>query len=286
MLNLAMHLPQLADISDRYDGVLSDVWGVVHNAIVPHPAAVKALVAFRQLGKPVVLISNTPRVGRVIQEMLDRMGVTRDAYDAVITSGDATRELIKPYSGGTIHHSGPSIDDPIFEGLNVKKGDAKDAAAVIVTALASPDHTTDDYQEHLREWRSLDLPMICANPDKVVEVGDKIVYCPGALADIYAEMGGEVIVAGKPHQAIYKASMAAMNEAAGRPINPSRVLAIGDSVRTDATGAAGAGMDFLFITGSIHAAEIKNTKGNPDDIIVDLVKPSGANLIGFQERLT
>ncbi|UJQ95879.1 TIGR01459 family HAD-type hydrolase [Mariluticola halotolerans] len=279
-------LPRLSDLSGLYDGVLSDVWGVVHNGITPYPSAVEALVAFRRAGGHVVLITNAARTTPHIVQMLDDMGVPREAYDAMVTSGDVTRALIATYKGQSIHHVGPGSDHPILEGLDVAEGPAATASAVVVTGLDDPAQTPDDYETRMGEWLELGLPMICANPDKVVEVGDKMVYCAGALADIYAARGGTVALAGKPYPPIYKESLAALEKAAGRAIDPRRVVAIGDSVRTDATGAADAGVDFLFITGSIHADEI-DAFGNPDpEAIKALVAPTGARLAGFQSRLT
>lgn len=285
MSKIATELTRLADIADHYDGVLSDVWGVVHNAITPHALAVTALADFRRQGGRVVLITNAARTRAAVQKMLDKMGISRDVYDAIVTSGDVTRALIEPYDGQAIHHVGPATDHPIFAGLDLKKVPAEAAVAVVVTGLDNPGQTPTDYQQRLENWRDLNLPMICANPDKVVEVGDKIVYCAGALADIYADMGGQVALAGKPYAPIYDTSMAAMDAAAGKPVAREKVLAIGDSVRTDATGAAVAGMDFLFITGSIHAAEIKAAGADHARFVQELVKPSGAKLVGFQEKL-
>lgn len=286
MPNPATQLSKLADVSDRYDGVLSDVWGVLHNAIVPNPSAVSALTDFRKTGGHVVLITNASRTGPEIQKMLDKMGVPREAYDAIVTSGEVTRALIAPYADGAIHHVGPATDHPIFKGLNITKRPAEEARAVVVTGMDAPDHTPDYYSDRLASWLELGLPLICANPDKIVEVGDRMVYCAGSLADVYAEMGGKVALAGKPYAPIYNASMAAIDKVAGRAVPHNRVLAIGDSVRTDATGAADAGIDFLFITGSIHADEIKASNADIQTTVSDLVKPSGVNLVGFQERLT
>lgn len=279
-------LPRLSDLSGQYDGVLSDVWGVVHNGLTPYPSAVAALMEFRRAGGHVVLITNAARTTPFVVKMLDDMGVPREAYDAMVTSGDVTRALIATYKGQAIHHVGPGTDHPILEGLGVTEAPAETAAAIVVTGLDSPAQTPADYETRMSEWLELGLPMICANPDKIVEVGDKMVYCAGALADVYEERGGTVVLAGKPYPPIYKESLLALEKAAGKAIDPRRVVAIGDSVRTDATGAAAADLDFLFITGSIHADEI-DAFGNPDpDAIKALIAPTGARLAGFQSRLT
>jgi len=276
----------LADLAGRYDAVLSDVWGVVHNGVEAFPSAVDALTQFRTAGGKVVFITNAPRPSRPIVDMLDRLGVRRDAYDAIVSSGDATRAMIAKYRGKAIHHVGPATeDDALYEGLGVRRAGADEAEVVVVTDLDTDDDTPEMYRERARHWLGRKLPMICANPDRVVEHGDKIIYCGGALGDLYAAMGGMVLMAGKPYQPIYEEAFRLAEEAAGKPLDKSRVLAIGDSVRTDATGAAKFGIDLLFVTGSIHAAEL-DAFGKPDpQAIVDLVSPSRAHMAGFLPRL-
>lgn len=277
----------LADIAGRYDAILSDVWGVVHNGVAAFPTAVDALREYRKAGGKVVFITNAPRPSAPIIAMLDELGVTRDSYDAIVSSGDATRTMIAKYRGKAIHHVGPpTADDLLYEGLDLRRTGPEEAEAVVVTDLDTDDDTPEMYRKRAEFWLSRKLPMICANPDRVVEHGDKIIYCGGALGDLYAAMGGMVLMAGKPYQPIYEQAFQLAEEAVGRPLDKARVLAIGDSVRTDATGAAQFGVDLLFITGSIHAAEL-DAFGKPDpQAIVDLVAPSRARLSGFLPRLT
>lgn len=276
----------IADLAGRYDAVLSDVWGVVHNGVAGFPSAIDALTRYREAGGKVVFITNAPRPSPPIIAMLDRLGVHRDCYDAIVSSGDATRAMIEKYRGKAIHHVGPATeDDALYEGLDVRRTVAEDAEVVVVTDLDSDDDNPEMYRERAKQWLALKLPMICANPDRVVEHGEKIIYCGGALGDLYAAMGGMVLMAGKPYQPIYEEAFRLAEIAVGRPLDKSRVLAIGDSVRTDATGAAQFGLDLLFITGSIHAAEL-DAFGKPDpQAIVDLVAPSRARLAGFLPRL-
>ncbi|QDZ09355.1 TIGR01459 family HAD-type hydrolase [Devosia ginsengisoli] len=277
----------LADLAGRYDAVLSDVWGVVHNGVEAFPSAVEALAEYRKAGGKVVFITNAPRPSGPIIDMLDRLGVHRGAYDAIVSSGDATRSMIAKYRGKAIHHVGPATDDDsLYEGLGVRRAGPDEAEAIIVTDLDTDDDTPEMYRERAKLWLARKLPMICANPDRVVEHGDKIIYCGGALGDLYAAMGGMVLMAGKPYQPIYEEAFRLAEEAAGKPLDKSRVLAIGDSVRTDATGAAKFGIDLLFVTGSIHAAEL-DAFGKPDpNAIADLVAPSRAHLAGFLPRLS
>jgi len=282
-----MTATSLSALAPNYDAVLSDVWGVVHNGVTPHGEAVEALRRFRDGGRRrVVLITNAPRAAAPIIGMLDRMGVPRDAYDAVVSSGDVTRDMIAPYRGKVIHHIGPpSEDDSLYEGLGVIRGPAEEAVAVVVTDLDTDDDTPDMYEDRIRLWLSRKLPLICANPDRVVEHGGRIIYCGGALADLYEAHGGRIRMAGKPYRPIYDEALRLAEAAAGHPIDRGRILAIGDSVRTDAIGAANAGLDLLFVTGSIHADEI-DAFGSPDPAAIRaLVAPSGARLKGFLPRL-
>jgi HAD superfamily hydrolase (TIGR01459 family) len=276
----------LSQIAGSYDAILSDVWGVVHNGIAAHPGAADALVRFRQGGGRVVLITNAPRPSSPIGEMLDRLHVPRNAYDAIVSSGDVTRAMLVPYRGQTLHYVGPEHEnDGLFDGLDITLGPAEAAKAVIVTDLDDDDETPDDYSDRIGLWLQRKLPMICANPDRVVEHGDQLIYCGGALADLYEARGGMIKMAGKPYRPIYDRALAEAEKAAGRTLDRGRILAIGDSVRTDAIGAASAGLDLMFITGSIHAAEL-DAFGNPDpEAVRDLVAPSGARLKAFMPRL-
>lgn len=279
-------LAGLRAIADRYDAILSDVWGVVHNGIAAHPSAVEALLEFRRMGKRVVLITNAPRPSPPLVAMLDRMNVPREAYDAIVSSGDATRVVLATYRGQTVHYVGPPGDnDSLFEGLDITLGPAEEAKAVVVTDLDSDDDTPDMYRDRMTVWLQRNLPMIAANPDRIVEHGDRLIYCGGALADLYEARGGMIRMAGKPYKPIYQEALRLAEKAAGHELDRSRILAIGDSVRTDAIGAAGAGLDLLFVTGSIHAAEL-DAFGNPDTAAIEaLVGPSGAKMAGFMPRL-
>jgi len=283
---MSVALTGFSQIASDYDAVLSDVWGVIHNGVTAHPSASEALVNYRRQGGHVVLITNAPRPSEPILAMLDRLGVPREAYDAIVSSGDVTRSMIAKYSGKVIHHVGPpSEDDALYEGLDVIRGSAEDAAVVVVTDLDTDDDTPEMYRKRAEFWLSRKLKMICANPDRVVEHGEKIIYCGGALGDLYSAMGGMVLMAGKPYMPIYEEAFRMAEKAAGRQLSKGRTLAIGDSVRTDAAGAAQFGVDLLFITGSIHAAEL-DAWGNPDpEAITDLVAPSRANMVGFLPRL-
>jgi HAD superfamily hydrolase (TIGR01459 family) len=279
-------MSKLSDIAGNYDAVLSDVWGVLHNGVAAHPSACEALVNFRSGGGRVVLITNAPRPAGAVGQLLDGLGVPRAAYDAIVSSGDVTRTMLEEYRGRTVHYIGPPKDnDGLFDRLDVTVGRAEAADAIVVTDLDHDDDTPDMYNDRMDGWLARHLPLIAANPDRVVEHGDRIIYCGGALADLYEARGGRILMAGKPYRPIYERALALAETAAGKPLDKRRVLAIGDSVRTDAIGAANFGIDLMFITGSIHAEEL-DAFGEPDpDVIRAFVAPSGARLAGFMPRL-
>jgi HAD superfamily hydrolase (TIGR01459 family) len=279
-------LAGLSQIAGHYDAVLCDVWGVVHNGVVAFPSAYEALADYRKSGGRVVFITNAPRPSAPIVELLDGFGVPRAAYDAIVSSGDATRAMIAPYRGKVIHHIGPAtLDDGLYEGLGIIRGRAEEAEAVVVTDLDTDDDTPEMYNDRATLWLERGLPLICANPDKVVEQGDRLIYCGGALADLYEARGGVVRMAGKPFAPIYDEALRLAEVAAGRSIPRSRILGIGDSVRTDATGAAAFDIDLLFITGSIHAAELDAFGAVDPAAVRALVAPSRARLAGYMARL-
>ena len=244
----------LSEIAPRYDGILCDVWGVVHNGLAAHAGAGEALARFRAARGPVVLLSNAPRPGGVVRRMLDRLGVPREAYDDVLTSGDMARRLLAERPGARVFHLGPERDLGVFEGLDLAFVGPDEAELAVCTGLLDDEtETAQDYAPLLERLRTRGLAFVCANPDLVVERGARLVYCAGAIADLYARMGGTVIHTGKPYRPIYEAAAARAAELAGR--NGS-LLGIGDAVRTDIRGAAGFGIDAMFIADGIHAAEL------------------------------
>lgn len=246
-------LRSIAPLAATADAWISDVWGVFHDGINPYPAAAEACVRFRDGGGTVVLVSNAPNPGTEVTAHLDSMGVPRAAYDAIVTSGDVTRVLISRFAGQTVFHLGPDRYLGTFDGLDVTRGTIEDAAAVVCTGLFEDEHETpDDYRDMLADIRARSLPMICANPDIVVERGDRLIYCAGALADNYAALGGEVLNAGKPHPPIYARARELIAQARGSAVDRARVLAIGDGIKTDIAGAAAAGLRVVFIASALH----------------------------------
>ena len=248
---------RFAPLAARYDAVLSDVWGVIHNGVVATPEPCDALMRFRARGGTVALITNAPRPGAVVTRFLDKLNVPREAYDTIVSSGDVTRAVIGKRPEKNVFHIGPERDLGIFEGLDLRFVPMEQADYVVCTGLTDDEtETPESYRALLTRLRERKLFMICGNPDLVVERGDKLVYCAGAVADLYGELGGEVLYAGKPHPPIYQECLSRIAALRGGEPPRARVLAIGDSVRTDLTGATNMGIDCLFVTAGIHAEEL------------------------------
>lgn len=261
MTALTHHFSTLAA---HYDVVLSDVWGVTHNGIAAFPEACDALVRFRAGGGVVILITNAPRRGEAVSRQLDRYGVPREAYDGIVSSGDVTCSVMAERPGQSVFHLGPQRDISIFEGLGVQFAALEEADYVVCTGLFDDENETPEhYRDMLAAMRSRSLFMLCGNPDVVVERGDRLIYCAGAIADNYAALGGDVLYAGKPYRPIYEMSLRKAEAVRVHPGRPPRVIAIGDSVRTDLKGAAAFGIDCLFVTAGIHAEELGG-RDNPD----------------------
>jgi HAD superfamily hydrolase (TIGR01459 family) len=254
----------LSALTDRYDVLLCDVWGVIHNGRDAFPAACEALARFRAQGGEVLLISNAPRPNAGVVEQLDRLGVPREAYSRVVTSGDATRELLAARAPGPAWKLGPDRDDPLYDGLGLAFSELAEAAFISCTGPFDDEaETPEDYRERFTAAAARGLPMICANPDIVVQRGDKLIYCGGALAQLYEALDGPVLMAGKPHALIYHRALAEGTRLKGREIDRARVLCVGDGPRTDLRGANAQGLDALFIAAGIHGQEIL-AKGHLD----------------------
>jgi len=275
-----------ATLAPRYDVLLCDVWGVVHNGIAATLESCAALVRFRSQGGTVVLITNAPRPGDFVQSFIDTLKVPRDAYDAIVSSGDVTRSLVAERAGERVFHLGPERDLPIFEGLNVEVASVERADFVVCSGLYDDTRVTpQDYVKLIDDMRALGLSMICANPDVVVERGDQLVYCAGAIADLYAHAGGNVIYAGKPYRPIYEQALARAQALRRRPVDPARVLAIGDSVRTDLKGAVDFNIDSLFVTAGIHAEELGGREQPNTTALGDIFAAAGIYPTAVMRRL-
>jgi HAD superfamily hydrolase (TIGR01459 family) len=249
---------RLRDLVDGVEIILSDIWGVVHNGLEAFPEACEALHTYRQRGGTVILITNAPRPADSVQRQLRKLGVADETYDAIVSSGDLTRNFVADHPGKKMFWIGPERDSSIHRGLDAAMAPLEQADYIVCTGLFDDEtESAEDYRAMMLQAREHKLPLICANPDIVVERGDRLIYCAGAIAELYRELGGEVIFYGKPHRPIYERAMALAAERRGQPTSLDRVLAIGDSVRTDLTGALGFGINCLFLTRGIHSEEFE-----------------------------
>jgi len=252
-------------LADRYDAVLCDIWGVLHNGRGVFPEAAQALMRYRERGGIVVLVSNVPKPRNPIPAQLDRLGCPHGVYDAIVTSGDAIRAELLERSPGPMLKLGPPDDDILWQGLGLELAeDVEDAAFLAMAGVDDPfSETPHDYSEILEAAVESDLELLCANPDLVVRMGERLMWCAGTIAAQYARLGGRVIMAGKPHPAIYRIALEEIENLAGRPIERRRLLAIGDGVGTDIKGANLADIDSLFVASGMHGEELR-TKGALD----------------------
>ena len=247
-------LESIKDVGAGYRAWLVDIWGVMHNGHRAFPRAIEATRAFRAQGGIVVLLSNSPRPSPSVQDQLRHIGVPDDAYDATVTSGDLTRHELAKHRHETVFHLGPERDRPIFKGLDVKLGSQQDAELIVCSGLFDDEtETPEDYTGLLRGLAARKLPMICANPDQMVERGDQLVWCAGALAALYEKEGGPVVYAGKPYAPIYGLAFETINGLAGGTVPRNQILVIGDGVHTDIAGAANLGIDSIFVASGLHA---------------------------------
>jgi len=271
----------LADLTGRYDAVFCDLWGCLHNGQTAFPAAVAALQGFRGTGGKVVLVTNAPRPKSSVVKQLDALGVPRDAWDIVVTSGDAAQMgMVSGAVGRRVHHIGAPKDEPFFTDFAedvaayartqpaIERVALNDAEGIVCTGLNDDlDETPDDYRAQLLMGKTLGLPMLCANPDIVVDLGDKRMYCAGALAQAYEQMGGQTLYFGKPHPPIYDLARRRLAEA-GASADP-QILCIGDGIATDVQGGIAEGLDTLFITGGLEAAQFGPDVENPEAARLD-----------------
>jgi HAD superfamily hydrolase (TIGR01459 family) len=255
----------LGQLAGAYDVLFCDIWGVIHDGAHAFPAACEALTRWRAEVGPVILVSNSPRPCAGVAEQLAQFGVPASAWSAIVTSGDATRALLAERAPGPAFRIGPARDDPLYLGLGLAFSDIETARLIVCTGPNDDEtETPEDYREILAQGAERGLPMICANPDIVVQRGPKLIYCAGALAALYETLGGEVVMAGKPFAPIYALAADAGDLALGSPGDAARILVLGDGLVTDIEGAGRQGLDALFIAGGIHRAELVSHAGAVD----------------------
>src|ERR1700755_2069110 len=222
---------KLRDIIGSVDVVLSDIWGVVHNGLVAFPEACEALHSFRAQGGAVILITNAPRPADSVQRQLRKLDVADETYDAIVSSGDLTRHFVADHPGRKMFWLGPERDHSIYRGLDAVLAPLDQADYIVCTALFDDEtESAENYRGMMLQARERRLTLVCANPDIVVERGDRLIYCAGAIAELYRELGGEVIFYGKPHRPIYERAIELAAERRSHPIKLGRVLAVGRSL--------------------------------------------------------
>ena len=236
-------------LDPKYRVILCDVWGVVHDGVSLYPGAVERLQQWRREGRCIILITNAPRTADSVERQLQRIGLARDAWDGIATSGEAGIEALNALDE-PVGFVGTGADRAILEGRGVQIAHGEEFTELACTGLEEARPHVDDYRGDLKHWASRDIHMHCLNPDRVVVRGGVPEPCAGAIADAYQHLGGRVTWYGKPFEAIYRHAL----HLAGEP-TADQVLAVGDAVRTDALGAARMGFDFVFVACGIHAGE-------------------------------
>jgi HAD superfamily hydrolase (TIGR01459 family) len=251
-------LANAGTLLSRYDAVFCDVWGVVHNGVDAYDDACRALQRFRDGGGTVILLTNAPVPEHRVEAMLALRRVPRGAWDAIVSSGAIALRHLVEHRLTKLYGIGPrDRDAAFFEKAAATLVSIDEAQAIVATGLNDDrSETAEDYRPVLEQALARRLPFVCANPDLVVDVGGTLYLCAGAIADVYAHMGGEVFWAGKPHASAYETAFAKVAELRGRPVAHDRVLVIGDALRTDLEGARRAGLNALFVAGGIHRSDV------------------------------
>lgn len=273
-------IDSLAAIAPRYDAVFCDLWGCLHNGKTAFPAAVAALRAFKAQGGTVLLLTNSPRPATSVEAQIAGLNVPRDAWDAIVSSGDAAQiGLFSGAVGKRVHHIGAPKDMPFFTDIApdlaplaaqhpVTLVPLAEAEGVVCTGLKDDTtETPEDYRATLLQMKANGLPMLCANPDLIVDLGPRRLYCAGALAAAYEDMGGTALYFGKPHPPIYDLARRRLSALTGN--DDPRILCIGDGVNTDVQGGLAEGLDTLFVTAGIAAHEFGPDANAPDRARLD-----------------
>jgi HAD superfamily hydrolase (TIGR01459 family) len=251
-------IPGIGGIIDAYDGVILDVWGVLHNGAKPFPGVLDALTRLQKAGKKTIVLSNAPRRAVPVSKRLAEIGVPRELYDHIHTSGEETWTHLKNRDDDFYRSLGPLAyliapprDNDILHGLDIERvEDIERADFILNTGPWGWDEDTARYEAILQAGRRRDLKMVCANPDLVVHLDGREAICAGAIAQRYETIGGTVRWHGKPYPTTYVTTLKLL----GVP-DRRRILAIGDSLRTDIAGANGAGVDSLIVASGIHNEE-------------------------------
>ncbi len=263
-------IKSLDDVSDRYDALFVDLWGCVHNGVKAYTSANDSLKKYRAKGGKVVLVTNSPRPRSGVEKQLTKFGVDPEAWDFIATSGDSARmAMFQGVVGNKIYFIGTPYEENFFEALNVienpvniERVSLDRAQGIVCTGPFNSLENLDVYFSDFEFAKKRGLKFLCANPDIIVDRGSVREWCAGALAKMYADLGGESLYFGKPFRPIYELARKRLHSS-GFEINDKRILAIGDGITTDILGAEKEGIDSLFITGGLAALET-GTKEQPD----------------------
>ena len=267
-------IASLSEISDNYDVLFCDLWGCVHDGLRPYPDAVEALRAFKAKGGTVLLLTNSPRPRDSVERQLARMGVPRDCWDVIASSGDSARAaMLRGMVGKKVYFIGEDRDQTFFDpmqlvedAVEIQQVPLDQAEGIVCTGPFDPTADPDVMRSEFLYAKTKGLKLLCANPDIVVDRGEDREWCAGALAKLYTEMGGESLYFGKPHPPIYNLARARLTQM-DVSVPDSRILAVGDGVFTDVQGALGENLDCLFITGGLAREETDtDTQPNPEKL--------------------
>ncbi len=271
-------LDSVSSLSKDYDVWFCDIWGVMHNGETAFESSIKACETFRSAGGRIILITNAPRPDYSVAEQLEEFGVPSTCYDGIVSSGDVSQHLIQTFEGKQFYHLGPKRDMPVIEQAGLTPVPFDKADVILLTGLFDDEtEGPEDYRGMLEEAQKRQLPMICANPDLQVERGARLVYCAGILGKLYEELGGEVFYAGKPYLPIYELAEKRLKELfPGQIYDKSRILCIGDGLKTDMPGAFNAGFDALFVASGLHVGSEFDEASLSDLFAPFREKPVGA----------
>lgn len=280
-------LERAAHLLQRYDVIFCDVWGVIHDGRHAYDSTCDALTKFRAAGGTVVLVSNAPVPNDRVAAMLGERQVPRSAWDAIVSSGDIALRHVRDKGYTAIYRIGPAArDSALFRALPGRAAPLDQAEAIICTGLVDDlNEAAEHYRPLLVEARTRALPFVCANPDLVVDVGGRLYVCAGAIAELYSDLGGDVFWAGKPHASAYETAAKVAQELRGADVAKSRILAIGDAVRTDLAGAARAGVDCIFIAAGIHRHEVTDNGRILRERLDALLAPPAARPVAAMYQL-
>lgn len=254
---------RFSEISGNYPVVLCDVWGVIHNGVKAFDGAVDAMIRHRQNGGTVILITNAPRPAFGVENLLTKLSITFDCFDGIITSGDVMQQLLSARDGAALYKIGPERDNSIIEGLSFDLVSADKADLILCTGLFDDTkETAEDYRAQLKPLANRGVPLLCANPDLVVDRGGVLIPCAGAIAALYEEIGGKTIYSGKPHGPIYDSALKMAEQYRGTSVEANQTIAIGDSLRTDMKGASDKGFATVFIKNGIHHLDGTDVEGS------------------------